>query len=236
VWTKQRRDWPVQTPRAKLVAKYSLGTSALFGHYVYRFPHRDPDRITPIDIEAADRLMGANISAQHDRRAAVLAAGGGAALSSALARVPSDATIHDATHDAAICEAIAALTSREGIGLAIATKLLCIKRPALVPMMDSVVQGCLGTTDPAQILRAFRHLVALPVVATHLDELAGVIASLVGFTPTAVRVLDELIWFDWNLERGTHRVLRVVGFPDWGYDTAHDDRGVHQFGGATPTS
>lgn len=227
-WTKQWRDWPVKTPRAKLVAKYSLGTSALFGHYVYRFPHRDPDRITAIDVEAADRLMGANISAQHDRRDAVLAAGGSAALSNALARIPLDATILDPTHDVAACDAIAAMTSREGIGLAIATKLLCIKRPALVPMMDSVVQGCLGTTEPAEILRTFRRLISPPTVSAHLDELAGAIASLVGFAPTAVRILDELIWFDWNLERGTDGTLRVVGFLDWGYDAEHDDRGVYQ--------
>lgn len=236
LWTRRRRDWPVQTPRAKLIAKYSTGTSALFGHYVYRFPHRDPDRITPIDIEAADRLMGANISAQHNRREAVLELGASAALSNALARIPSEATVHDAAHDAATCDAIAALTSRPGIGLAIATKLLCIKRPALVPMMDSVVQGCFGTDNPAQILRAFRHLVSLPVIAAHLDELAGVVASLVGFAPTAVRILDELIWFDWNLERGTHGVLHVVGFRDWGYHTAHDDRGVHWLGSYADTA
>jgi hypothetical protein len=234
VWVKRRRDWFVQTPRAKLLAKYSFGTSALFGHYVYRFPHRDPDRITPVDIEAADRLMGANISAQHHRRAAVQAAGASAALSGALARIPLDATIRDAGHDAAACEAIAALASHPGIGLAIATKLLCIKRPALVPMMDSVVQGCLGTTEPVEILRTFRRLITLPEIAAHLAELGSAIAAQVGFEPTAVRILDELIWFDWNLERGPQRVLRVVGFPAWGYDTADDDRGVHGLDGTTP--
>lgn len=94
-------------------------------------------------------------------------------------------------------------------------------------MMDSVVQNCFGTNDPATILKGFRRLLADEATAGRIGELATSVESLTGFTPTPVRILDELIWFDWNLESGTKRPLRVVGFTDWGYDTEDDSRGVH---------
>jgi hypothetical protein len=116
---------------------------------------------------------------------------------------------------------------QRGIRLAIATKLLCIKRPGLVPMMDRVVQDCFGTADPAAILRGFRHLLADAATLARIDALSSRVETLTGFRPTPVRILDELIWFDWNLEKVSQGILPVVGFPEWGYDTARDELGVH---------
>lgn len=224
-WENARRKWSVVTPRAKLLAKYANGTSALFGHYVYRYPHRDPHRISSIDIAAADRLMGANISAQAERAAQIVDHDRQEALAHILTDVPIDASIEDARFDERIVAAIAAVTCH-GVGLAIATKLLCIKRPALIPMMDSVVQGCIGATEPLPILQTFRRLITAPGVSAHLDALAAAVAAVHGFAPSRVRVLDELIWFDWNIRKGNERILKVVGFDEWGYDREDDACGV----------
>jgi hypothetical protein len=229
-WTQEVRAWPIRTPRAKLLDKYSIGTSAIFGHYVFHYPRQQPDRITCVDIEAADRLMGANIRAQHGRHEAVIDAGQSPELQSALGSIPVTATIDDPRHDDRVCAAITALCG-PGVQLAIATKLLCIKRPALVPMMDSVVQGCFGAeAGPAEILRQFRRLLAEDPIATRIRELAEAVQRLTGFAPSPVRILDELIWFDWNLKPGGEGIQRVVGFEHWGYDPEHDERGVHWIG------
>jgi hypothetical protein len=129
--------------------------------------------------------------------------------------------------DGNVCAAISALCQHRGIQLAIATKLLCIKRPALVPMMDSIVQDCFGTRDPSAILQGFRRLLADEAIAARVLELASAVERMTGFAPTPVRVLDELIWFDWNLEGDTKGILGVVGFDEWGYDTEDDELGVH---------
>lgn len=227
-WTREQRDWPIRTPLAKLHAKYTVGTSAIFGHYVFRYRHREPNRITSIDVEAADRLMSANIGAQRRRRELVLAAGESQPFVDALDQIPLAATIEDAQYDDNVCAAISVLRQHRGIKLAIATKLLCIKRPAVVPMMDRLVQDCFDTKDPATILRGFRRLLADEAIAVRVRELAVSIESMTGFAPTPVRILDELIWFDWNLEGDTKGILSVVGFEEWGYDTADDESGVHR--------
>lgn len=229
-WLREKCDWPVRTPRAKLHAKYSVGTSAIFGHYVFCYPRHQPNRLTAIDVEAADRLMGANISAQHERRIFVLAAGTSHEFESALKEIPVGATIDDAQYDEKVCAAISLLWQHHGIKLAIATKLLCIKRPVLIPMMDRLVQDCFDTKEPATILRGFRRLLAEEAIARRVRELAASIESVTGFTPTPVRILDELIWFDWNLEGDMNGTLRVVGFDEWGYDTARPELGVYLAG------
>jgi hypothetical protein len=229
-WTKVVRAWPIRTPHAKLLAKYSVGTSAIFGHYVFCYARHRPNCITPLDVEAADRLMGANISARRERCVFVLTAGTSRTFKSTLEEIPETATIDDAQYDDKVSAAISALCQHSGIQLAIATKLLCIKRPFLVPMMDRLVQDCFGTRDPTEILRRFRGILADETVAARVRELAVVVKDLTGFAPSPVRLLDELIWFDWNVKGNTTGVLRVVGFDQWGYDPAHDERGVYLVG------
>jgi len=227
-WTKgDKRTWAIQTPRTKLLEKYTIGTSVLFGHYVFRFPHRDPYQITAVDIEAADRLMGANISARHDRRTTALAVGKSRALVDVLEQIDPAASIESDEHDEKICEAISILSGEHGIEVAIATKLLCIKRPYLVPMMDSVVQGCFNYAEPKVILREFRRLLTGATLAA-IKDMANSINDLTGFSPSPVRILDELIWFDWNLIPASGGLWSVRGFPEWIYDPRNDERGVHK--------
>jgi len=226
---KERGPWAIATPRAKLVEKYTRGTSAIFSHYVYRFPHPDPDRITSVDMEAADRLMGANISAQHERWRGIASPECQEQLAPVLRRIPVRASIEDPTFDAEVGEAIEVLTARDGVQLAIATKLLCIKRPYLIPMMDSVVQDCFGSNRALEILEDFRRLLAEQEVSQRVDALVDQLAAITGVIPSRVRILDELIWFDWNLRPpGADGLCEVVGFPDWVYDPAQDARGVYR--------
>lgn len=228
-WTREEKaSWTIVTPQAKLVTKYTRGTSAIFSHYVFRFPHPDPDRITNVDITAADCLMGANISAQNQRRSMIESAECQDQLASVLRRIPVKASIEDASFDSDVGEAVEILIAHHGIKLAIATKLLCIKRPYLIPMMDSLVQDCFRSKQAGEILAGFRTLLALPEVSTRIDALASHLAAITGIVLSRVRILDELVWFDWNLRPpAADGICHHVSFPDWVYDTAHHTRGVY---------
>jgi hypothetical protein len=232
-WNRKETSWTIVTPQAKLVTKYTHGTSAIFSHYVFRFPHLEPDRITNVDMSAADSLMGANISAQTKRWTGIESRECQDELASVLRRIPVCASIEDASFDADVDRAIKILNACEGVQLAIATKLLCIKRPYLIPMMDSLVQDCLvqdrsENNLPLEILQQFRRLLAIPEISMRIDALADRIAAITGFVLSRVRILDELIWFDWSLRPPDEEgICRCVNFPNWVYDIAHHARGVY---------
>jgi hypothetical protein len=228
-WDKQVRDWPVMAPRAKLLEKYTYGASAIFGHYIYRYPHSEPDRITNMDMQAADRLMGANISAQNSRWGGLESTEVQDKVAAVLRRIPVRASLEDSTFDKDVCEAIEVLTACHGVQLAIATKLLCIKRPYLIPMMDRVVQDCFGSSEASEILAGFRRLLAVPGMPARLDTLADDVARITGFAPSRIRILDELIWFDWDLRPpNPSGHCYSVNFENWRYDVHHDELGLHR--------
>jgi len=176
---------------------------------------------------AADRLMAARISAQHERWDRIAEPGRQEELAKVLGRIPVDAPIEDSTFDGDVDDAVEILTRGGGVQLAIATKLLCIKRPHLIPMMDSMVQYCFDCTKASEILKEFRRLLAERAFSESLGELAKHIGSSFGVTPSRVRILDELIWFDWNLGLPEAGWCKVRGFDDWGYDVENDDRGIY---------
>jgi hypothetical protein len=150
-------------------------------------------------------------------------------LAPILRRIPVRASIEESTFDDDVERAIEVLTACDGVKLAIATKLLCIKRPYLIPMMDRVVQGCFGSDRPLEILGEFRRLLATPEISARVDALADHVGAIIGVAPSRVRILDELIWFDWNVRPPNAKGLcEVVGFADWVYDMAQDERGVYR--------
>jgi hypothetical protein len=88
-----------------------------------------------------------------------------------------------------------------GVGLSKATKALHPKRPALIPMLDSVVQRYLQDDDPGaqspfgeravELVRSYkrdldRNRAAMRVLRQELAER--------GYTLTEVRILDLMIW------------------------------------------
>jgi hypothetical protein len=84
----------------------------------------------------------------------------------------------------------------KGIGITGATKVLHIKRPALIPVCDSYVLGFMGipnigaTSGVALIddLREMRHDLLPPLL-----ELQQFLAGR-GYSRTLVRILDALLW------------------------------------------
>jgi hypothetical protein len=90
-----------------------------------------------------------------------------------------------------------------GVGLSKVTKTLHRKRPALIPMLDSVVQGYLAREDPASRAKQPFGQHAIALVRSYkrdLDRNRAGLRSLQrelaahGYRLTEVRILDLLIW------------------------------------------
>ena len=88
----------------------------------------------------------------------------------------------------------------KGVGLSKMTKTLHPKRPALIPMLDSVVQSYLPTDTPpspsfgaraTELVRAYKD--DLDRNRSALRELRRELAGR-GYRVTEVRILDVLIW------------------------------------------
>lgn len=140
----------------------------------------------------------------------------------ALAAIPADANLEGPLEDD-IWQAIGALFAameQDGIGLAKMTKVLCLKRPALFPMLDSYVMGMLFRDDwPAgmnndsyadagvvamkqfhALLHHGNNLEELQEVRNQFNRWLRVQAAELQIEPapvlTTVRILDNLLWFD----------------------------------------
>jgi hypothetical protein len=102
----------------------------------------------------------------------------------------------------ALRELFDAFEGIRGVGLSKATKALHRKRPALIPMLDSVVQKYLADDDPgAQALFADRALELVRGYKSDLDRNQVALSSLqreIGRDRklSEVRILDLLIWAD----------------------------------------
>ncbi len=218
--------WVVREADEKLCAKYQTGTTTVFDWYVFHYPHREPNRITPVDIAAADRLMNAQVSRKGSRWKALTRQRRADEVANALAEIPIGADILEPRYDGSVARAFKALRTHD-IQLAIASKLLTIKRPHLIPMLDSVVADCLGTRDPSILLQKFRRLLTHPQSRKVAEDLARLVQVRFSIEISLVRVLDQLIWFDWNLRRRRNtRVYEVQGFEEWTYRVGMNDRGV----------
>jgi hypothetical protein len=154
-----------------------------------------------------------------------------------LARIPDDARLEDGTDDQieAAGALIELLAQESHIARGKATKVLHRKRPAFIPVIDSVVSNFLWRNFPhlltegspnGLVLRVYKLLLVaraepLNDIRVHLrDE---------GFTFTTARLLSHLVWLAWKPRRmdevwGTHSVLeaRRMAAALWGNNKARE--------------
>jgi Family of unknown function (DUF6308) len=122
----------------------------------------------------------------------------------ALLRIPPDASLADATSTIPwlpLTRLFDAFADIRGIGFSKMTKALYRKRPALIPMLDSVVQSYLATDDPkaegsfgvraVALVRSYKH--DLDRNRSALHEIQQELAAR-GYRLSEVRILDLLIW------------------------------------------
>ena len=159
-----------------------------------------PRSFAEIDLRLANR-DGARISATEI--AAVLQRRH--RIERALREIAIDASLTesgDALPWPALRELFDAFEGIRGVGLSKVTKTLHRKRPALIPMLDSVVQRYLADDDPgAQTPFAER---ALELVRGYKNDLDRNHVALAGIRDeigrdrelSEVRILDLLIWAD----------------------------------------
>jgi hypothetical protein len=155
-----------------------------------------PSSFDESDLRHANR-GGARISAAEI--AAVLERRG--RIERALSSIAPDASLADESIPwLALTRLFEAFAEISGIGFSKMTKALHPKRPALIPLLDSVVQAYLAAADePASFAER-----ATTLVGSYKDDLDRNLAALrqvqrdlVGrryHTLTEVRVLDVLIW------------------------------------------
>lgn len=222
-WKPERSNWFIVEPWEKLRAKYERGTTFAYDHYVFNGKHPQRHRITDADIATANALMNANAGATLDSMNRLRAAQDD--LEPLLAQIPFDADLlgtHGVATAARLVNTLIEKTVR-GTQLAVASKLLSMKRPHLVPMLDSVVQACLRTSEVEPALQRFADLVSSGGNRPLLKDLADRVAARYGIPVGPVRVLDQLIWFDWNVKAGNRSRWVVRGFEQWGYTPGRDD-------------
>ena len=141
------------------------------------------------------RISAAQIAAVLERRAAIEAA---------LAAIPPEASLAAGTRSVPwrpLRQLLEAFAGLPGVGYAKVTKTLHPKRPALIPMLDSVVQAYLRDDDPgARAPFAERGLALVRAYKRDLDANRAALRSVRralarrGHELGEVRILDLLIW------------------------------------------
>jgi Family of unknown function (DUF6308) len=143
------------------------------------------------------RISGAEIAAILERRAEI---------EHALRKIHPDASLADATSSIpwiSLTRLFDAFGDIRGVGFSKMTKALHRKRPALIPMLDSVVQAYLTRDDPSArspgsfgerataLVRSYKR--DLDRNRSALHEIQQELASRT-YRLTEVRILDLLIW------------------------------------------
>jgi hypothetical protein len=141
------------------------------------------------------RISAAQVTAILERRRAI---------QRALRAIAPDASLTSAPNQVPwppLSQLFDAFAYIRGVGIAKMTKALHPKRPALIPMLDSVVQKYLEADDPGaeapfgeralELVRGYRHDLDRNRAAIRAlrRELAGR-----GYDITEVRILDLMIW------------------------------------------
>jgi len=156
----------------------------------------EPDAFGEPDLRNANRggarISAAQIAAILERRVEI---------ELALREIPPQASLAaGAVPWAALTRLFEGFAGVKGVGYSKMTKTLHPKRPALIPMLDSVVQRYLGAHDSpdtafgeraTELVRAYKQDVDRNRAALRAleRELAGR-----GYRVTTVRILDVLIW------------------------------------------
>jgi hypothetical protein len=160
-----------------------------------------PESFGEADLRLANRdgarISAAEIAAVLERRRAI---------ERALRAIPSDASLAGAAAAvpwSRLRQLFDAFANIRGVGLAKTTKSLYRKRPALIPMLDSVVQKYLEDDDPgAEAPFGERGLALVRGYRRDLDRNRVAVRRLRrelesrGHQLTEVRILDLLIWAD----------------------------------------
>jgi hypothetical protein len=141
------------------------------------------------------RISAAQIAAILERRAAI---------EGALRAIPGEASLAGAARSVpwtALRQLFDAFADLGGVGFAKATKALHPKRPALIPMLDSVVQRYLADDDPGArapfgeravaLMRGYR--LDLQANRAAIEAVRRALARR-GYEVTEVRILDVLVW------------------------------------------
>jgi len=158
--------------------------SALFSESDLRLANRGGARISAAEIEAI-----------LERRRAIERALQAIAPDASLARAANTVPWLQLRH---LFDAFAGI---RGVGFSKMTKTLYLKRPALIPMLDSVVQRYLADDDLGAAAPFGERAVALVHgYKRDLDENTATVRALQqelagrGYSLTEVRILDLLIW------------------------------------------
>jgi hypothetical protein len=122
-------------------------------------------------------------------------------IEAALRELPFDASLAGkAVPWAPLTRLFAGFGEIRGVGFAKMTKALHGKRPALIPILDSVVQAYLAGDEPmppefgeraTALVRSYKQ--DLDRNRSGLREVKGALAKR-GYAVTEVRILDVLIW------------------------------------------
>jgi hypothetical protein len=155
----------------------------------------DPDTFDERDLRRANQ-GGARISAAE--QAAVLARRG--AIEAALRELPLEASLTARTVAWATLTRLFGAFELRGVGFAKMTKALHGKRPALIPILDSVVQAYLARDERVPLAfgdRATalvrRYMQDLDVNRVALREVREALTQR-GYELSEVRILDVVIW------------------------------------------
>ena len=151
-------------------------------------PPEQADSFGEADLRRANRggarISAAEIAAVLERRARI---------ERALRSIAPDASLAaGAVPWRPLADLFAAFADIRGIGFAKTTKTLHPKRPALIPILDSVLQAYVAEGEDAMALvRAYKH-----DLDTNRRALRDVQRELArnGHRLTEVRILDMLIW------------------------------------------
>lgn len=192
---------PFTIKYANDLAEFFFRTNLSYRYDEWAKADAHPNRITPGDISAINQTMAAHSAA---KRWTTLTDGD--VNLSCLLRLDRDWDLFDMP-DAAWQEHD--LETRLGDafevtmgpyrGAAVATKVLHIKRPALIPVCDSVVANVMGTTllDSGDWKRVREFVVHLRSQGrANLDGLKAMQERLgrAGFDRTTVRIFDSVLW------------------------------------------
>src|SRR5215471_12426860 len=158
-----------------------------------------PESFGEPDLRLANRdgarISAAEIAAILERRRAI---------ERALRAIAPDASLAGAADPVPwlpLGQLFGAFAGIRGVGLSKMTKALYPKRPALIPMLDSVVQRYLQDDDPgAQVPFGERALELVRGYQRDLDRNGAAVRAVRqelarrGYGVTEVRILDLLIW------------------------------------------
>ncbi len=212
-----RGPWRIVEPLEKLKEKYGeesgVFNSVEFDRYAAARAEEDPDwldRLEGADI-AVTRLMSSNVTSSDvksllDHREAIEAA---------LRQVTRDGRLDARDEpDWSACRVVFSAMEMHNIGLAKMTKVLCMKRPRLIPMLDSYVMELLfskswpsvspdtyaeaGVAGMKQFRSLMRHAQNLGVLREITARINEWLRDQGRHPPvlSEVRVLDNLLWFD----------------------------------------